>query len=167
MSWLSFTIVALLCFVPPLGLSERLYRYADALFMSPPLSQHSLPIPEPIAVFLILIGVWLLTWLVLWFGAMTLLGGHFDIWISHVAQTHYPTLALRLFPAMCMLTMLLAFGGLHVINLALGTSFMLPSNALMLALFGLVAETGRYVELAVRDERKWRRRRSTIQRQQS
>lgn len=146
MSYLSFAIVVLFAFVPPFQFATRAYRGEIALPVI-------FGIEVPVSVMLILV------WLVLWVPAGLVIRlwrwPSVDTWVGRLVESTRPRTVTLFFPLACSVVIFLAIGGINIINLLLDTSFKLEPEVVTLAFFGLVAELGRLVEVAARDERLW------------
>lgn len=155
MSWLSCVVIVLTFYAPPLELSEQICCKNVAVPIS--LWNFGLSVSGRQAQFLTLMISWLVIWALISFTLRLVAPNSVQEWIEGVINTKYPAAITRVILALSVTVLVLAFGGLQIINSALRTAFSIGADTVILALFTLVAEIGRAIEVARRDEDAWRR----------
>jgi hypothetical protein len=155
MAWISFVSVTLIFFLPPLKLAERVYQAALAQPVVVSVADFTVHIPAFLVLLGLLVGVWLVFMVAVCQPIALALRS--QDWFRQLTEFSHPDSITRLCLFLCILIVLLAAGGLAVLNAVFETGYTLPRPTLALACFGLLAEAGRLVEAASWDEQSWKR----------
>ena len=141
MSWLSALVILVVFFAPSIGLATQIYG-----------AESSLSLLRELIIW------WLPMWIVSWIVIRATNHPPLHEWLTSFVTIFRPRYLVLLPVALAAIVVVLAFGGVPLVNVFYHTSYVLSREVKVLAVFLFLVELGRLVEAAYWDEVAWRKR---------